>query len=171
MLKWRWLNQALKLINYRARSMYNASQKHESTLLRTERSCSTKYFWKKSFRFVSSHLHASFGTFCVQIDKFFFEKSLIEVGISNFYASFGTFCVQIGQLFKAQWVFEKCLNMQKSLFLNENDVDFDFFWKFKISLCPEYLTNLSTKAQFFFQIFCCTWTFDCQNFVQYIHLE
>ena len=35
-----------------------------------------------------------------------FEKNLIEVGSSHLYASFGTFCVQIGQLFAAQWVFK-----------------------------------------------------------------
>ena len=53
----------------------------------------------------------------------------------TFYASFGTFCVQIGHFLEAQWVFEKCLKTVKSLFLKENDVDFEFFWKFKTSLC------------------------------------
>ena len=62
------------------------------------------------------------------------EKTLIEVGSSHTYASFGTFCVQIGQLFAAQWVFEKCMKTVKSLFSKENDVDFEFFRKFKVSL-------------------------------------
>ena len=31
-----------------------------------------------------------------------FEKTLMEDGSSHLYASFGTFCVQIGQLFEAQ---------------------------------------------------------------------
>ena len=63
-----------------------------------------------------------------------FEKTLIEVGISHIYASFGMFCVQIGQLFEARWVFEKGMKTVKSLFSNENDVDFGFFQKFKVSL-------------------------------------
>ena len=52
-----------------------------------------------------------------------FEKTLIEVCILHLYASFGSFCVQIGQLFETQWVFEECLNMDKSLVLKENVVD------------------------------------------------
>ena len=63
-----------------------------------------------------------------------FEKTLIEVGSSHIYASLGTFWVQIGQLFEAQWVFEKCMKTVKSLFLKENDADFEFFRKFKVSL-------------------------------------
>ena len=42
-----------------------------------------------------------------------FEKTLIEVGSSHLYASFGTFCVQIGQLFEAQGVYEKCMKNSK----------------------------------------------------------
>ena len=77
--------------------------------LTVDRSCITKYFW----------------------------KTLIEAGSSHLYSSFGTFCVQIGQLFEAQWVFEKCLKTVKSLFSKENVVDFQFFRKFKVSLCLE----------------------------------
>ena len=36
-----------------------------------------------------------------------FWKNLIEGCSSHLYASFGTFCVQIGQLFVAQWVFKQ----------------------------------------------------------------
>ena len=75
-----------------------------------------------------------------------FEKTLIEDGSSNICASFGTFCIQIGQLLEAQWVFEKCMKTVKSLFSKENAVDFDFFRKFKISLCLEYSTNLDAKG-------------------------
>ena len=53
---------------------YNASQKHESTLLH-------KY---------------------VHLQQNVFEIVLIEVCSSHLYASFGTFCVQIGQFFEAQ---------------------------------------------------------------------
>ena len=106
---------------------YRNSQKHESTLLHTyvlnefltaDRSCATKYFW----------------------------KTLIEVGSSHIYASFCTFCVQIGQLFEAQWVFERCMKTVKSLFSKENDVDFEFFRKFKISLRLEWCTDLALFA-------------------------
>ena len=54
-----------------------------------------------------------------------FEKTLIEIGSSHLYASFGTFCVQIGQFFEAQWVFENCLKTVKSLFSKENVVNFE----------------------------------------------
>ena len=75
-----------------------------------------------------------------------FEKPLLEVCSSHLYASFGTFCVQIAQLFEAQWVFEKCMKTVKSLFSKENDVDFEFFRKFNVSLCLEKLTNLDVKG-------------------------
>ena len=38
----------------------------------------------------------------VHLQQNFFEKTPLEVGSSHIYASFGTFCVQIGQLFEAQ---------------------------------------------------------------------
>ena len=65
---------------------YTAQQKHESTLLHTyvlnefltaDRLGTINYFWKNS-----------------------------EVDSSHLYASFGTFCVQIVQLFEAQWDFK-----------------------------------------------------------------
>ena len=61
-----------------------------------------------------------------------FSKTLIEIGTSHIYASFCTFCVQIGQLFGALWVFVKCMKTVKSLFSKENEVDFEFFRKFKV---------------------------------------
>ena len=63
-----------------------------------------------------------------------FEKALLEVGSSHLYAYFGTFYVHIGQFLEAQWVFGKFSKTVKTLFLKENEVDFQFFWKFKISL-------------------------------------
>ena len=78
--------------------------------------------------------------------KIFLKKTHIEVGRSNLYASFGTFCLKIGQFLEAQWVFEKCFKTVKSLFSKENDVDFEFFRNFKISLCLEKLTNLKAKG-------------------------
>ena len=48
----------------------------------------------------------------------------IEGIIPPFNASFDAFFVQIDQLFEAQRVFEECLNIDKSLVLKENVVDF-----------------------------------------------
>ena len=52
----------------------------------------------------------------INVQQDIFEKTLIAVGSSHLYASFGTFCVQIDKLCEAQWVFEKCLKTVKSLF-------------------------------------------------------
>ena len=60
---------------------YNASQKHESTLLHT-------------------YVPKDFLTVLVQQNVF--EKTLVEVSSPHLYASFGTFCAQISQLFEAQ---------------------------------------------------------------------
>ena len=54
----------------------------------------------------------------------FFEKTLIEVCSPHLYASSGTFCSQIGQLFETHWVFEVCLEIDKSLLSKENVCDF-----------------------------------------------
>ena len=70
----------------------------------------------------------------VHVQQNIFEKTLIKIGSSHLYASFGTFCVQIGQFLESQWVFGKCLKTVKSLFSKENDVDYEFFRKFKVSL-------------------------------------
>ena len=70
----------------------------------------------------------------VYVQQNIFEKTNIEVGSSHLYSSFVTFCVQIGQLFEAKWVFKKCIKTVKSQFSKENDVDFEFFRKFKVSL-------------------------------------
>ena len=64
--------------------LYNASQKHQSTLLHTN--------LLNDF-FTADHL-------CKP--NIFFEKTLIEICSPHLYASFGTFCVQIGQLFEPQ---------------------------------------------------------------------
>ena len=42
----------------------------------------------------------------VNVQQNIFEKTLIKVGSSHLYASFDTFCVQIGQLFVAHWDFK-----------------------------------------------------------------
>ena len=93
---------------WRLYSYYTDSQKHESTLLHT-------------------YVLNEFLTADNSCTTKYFEKSIIEVRSSHFYASFGTFCAQI----------EKCMKTVKWLFSKENDVDFEFFRKFKISLCLE----------------------------------
>ena len=64
--------------------IWPASEKHESTLLHTD-------------------VLNEFLTADHSCKTFFFEKTLNELGSSHLYASFSTFCVQIGQLFEAQW--------------------------------------------------------------------
>ena len=56
-----------------------------------------------------------------------FEQTLIKDVSLSLYASFGTFCIQIGQLFESKWAFEKCLNIDKSLFSKENVADLNNF--------------------------------------------
>ena len=68
----------------------------------------------------------------VHVQQIFLKKNLKKI-----YASFGIFCVQIGQLFEAQQIFQGCLKIDKSLVSKENVFDFEFFRKFKDSLCLE----------------------------------
>ena len=82
----------------------------------------------------------------IRLQQNIFEQSLIEVGSLHIYACFGTFCVQIGQIFESQWAFEECLNIDKSLFSQENVADFDFLRIFKDSLRLETLTDLDAKG-------------------------
>ena len=73
-------------------------------------------------------------------NKIFLKKNLIEVCSQHLYASFGTFCAQIGQLFEAQWVFEVCLEIDKSLLPKENVLDFRILPNVK-SLTVPHLTD------------------------------
>ena len=52
----------------------------------------------------------------VHVKQNIFEKNVIKVGSSHLYASFGTFCVQIGQFLEAQWVFFLFENGQIAVF-------------------------------------------------------
>ena len=111
--------------------MYTASQKHKSTLLHT---IYVRMYW------------TNYWQPTVDVQQFFFEKNLTEVGSSHLCASFGTFCVQIGQLFEAQWAFKLS---------EEFEIDVIFLWKqrfyrfqtfFKDSPGLENLTNLDAKG-------------------------
>ena len=75
---------------------YNASQKHESALLHTY---VLNEFLSRPFIY----------------NKIFLKKAILEVGSSHLYASFGTFCIQIGQLLKTQGVFEVFENRQMAV--------------------------------------------------------
>ena len=78
-----WFQLAILLKLRKLRNLtqnYRKSQKKESNLLHTyvlnefltaNHSCTTKYFWKTTIELYSSHLYASFGTFCVKIGRIF----------------------------------------------------------------------------------------------------
>ena len=51
----------------------------------------------------------------IHVQQKAFEKTLIEVYIPYLYASIGTFCAKIDEVFEAEWVFEVCLEIDKSL--------------------------------------------------------
>ena len=57
----------------------------------------------------------NFWQLTAQVQENIFEKTYKEVCNPHLYSSFGTFCAQIGQSFEAQWVFEVCLKIDKSL--------------------------------------------------------
>ena len=82
----------------------------------------------------------------MHIQQNIFKKILLEIGSSHLYASFGTFCVQIGQLFEEQWFFKLSKEFEiDDIFLrNQWFVDVQAF--FKESLCLEKLTNLDAKG-------------------------
>ena len=60
-----------------------------------------------------------------------------KVCTSHIYASFGTFCVQIGQLFEAQWIFEDVWKSTDLCDLRKMSSISEFFRMFKDSLCRE----------------------------------
>ena len=60
----------------------------------------------------------------IDVQQSIFEKIRIKVCSTHLYASFGTFCAYIGQLFETQRVFEVCLRIDKSLWSKEKVVDF-----------------------------------------------
>ena len=52
-----------------------------------------------------------------------FEKDLIEVGSSHLYASFGTFCVQIGLSFESLWDLKLLSDLEIDLiFLKKTEI-------------------------------------------------
>ena len=86
--------------------------------LTADRSFSTKYFWKISYRIGSSHL----------------------------YASFGTFCVKIGQLFEAQWDLKLSKEFEIDVIFLRKHRFYRFRTFFKDSLCLEKLKHLYSNC-------------------------
>ena len=86
--------------------------------LTAHRSCTAKYFW----------------------------KTLIEDGSSHLYASFGTFCVQIGQLFKAQRDFKLSEKFEIDVIFLPKQRFYRFQTFFKDALFLEKMTNLDVKG-------------------------
>ena len=93
--------------NFVADIQYNTSRKHESIL--------------------NMYVLNEFLTAYCSCKKNIFEKPFFGVGSSHLYASFGIFCSQIDKFLEAQWAFEKCLKTVKLLFLKENVLDFEIF--------------------------------------------
>ena len=70
----------------------------------------------------------------VHLQHMSFENLLIEVCIPHLHASFGTFCVQISQLFEGQGVFEECFEIHKYPFSKKKGDDFEIFRMFEDAL-------------------------------------
>ena len=73
----------------------------------------------------------------VHVQQNVFWRIIVKDCNAHLHASFGTFCVQIGRLFEAQWVFEKYLEIDKLPFSMENVVDFESLRIFTDALCFE----------------------------------
>ena len=61
----------------------------------------------------------------VHVEIIFLKNTLTEVYSLHLYASFGTIYAKIDQLFEAEWVFELCLEIDKTLLSKENVLDFE----------------------------------------------
>ena len=80
------------------------------------------------------------------INNKIFLKKLIKVGSSHLYASFGTYCVKIGKLFNSQWKFILSEDFEKDDFFFRKQRFDRFQTFFKDSLCVQLLTNLDAKC-------------------------
>ena len=140
------LNTCKFLVNQRnfTQNWWSAKMKHGIRRM-DRRACSLQKLGKTwIYLTLDVCLERIFDSRPFMYNEIFLKKTLIEVGSSNLYASFGTFCVRIGHLFEAQRVFEKCMRTVKSLFLKENDADFEFFRKFK-SHCVQIIDQFECK--------------------------
>ena len=75
----------------------------------------------------------------VHVQQNIFEKTLIETCSPHLYASFGA---QIGQLFEAQWVFQVCFEIDKSLLSKENMADFGILPNFQRLTVPRIIDKI-----------------------------
>ena len=73
-------------------------------------------------------------------------NTFIEVWRSHLHASFGTFCVQNGQLFESQRDFKLSKDFKIGLFFLKNQRFYSFQTFFKYSLWLQKITNLNAKG-------------------------
>ena len=73
------------------------------------------------------------------------KKTLTVVCSPYLYASFDTFCAQIGQLFEAQWVFEVCLEIDKSLLSKEKVLDLGILPNVQSLTVPRLIDQFGRK--------------------------
>ena len=73
----------------------------------------------------------------VRVQQDIFEKTLVEDSSSHLYASFGTFCVQIDQLFEAQWDFKLSEEFEIDVIFLWKQRFYRFHAFFRDSLCLE----------------------------------
>ena len=94
--------------------------------------------WYTSNQKIVKDVLNEFSTGHISYTSKYFEIALIEVCSSHLHASFSTFCDQIDQLFEAQWVFEECLIIDKVPFSKESVADFEFLWMLKDSKIDQF---------------------------------
>ena len=107
-------------------SWYTDSPKHGSTLFHTYIP-TEQIFDSRSFMY----------------NKIFLKKPLKKLVANTFTLLLVSFASKLVNFWRPS-EYEKSLKTVKSLCLRENGVDFEFFWKFKISLCLKLLNNLDT---------------------------
>ena len=82
----------------------------------------------------------------VHVKQNIFVKTFIEIDSSHLNASFGTFCVQIGQIFELQWDFKLSEKFEIDLIFLQKQHFYRFQAFFKDSLSLQKLTNQDAKC-------------------------
>ena len=117
------LNPVLLLALYRLIFWSRFVQSYEVNYTALQKSYSIRMYW------------TNFWKPTVHVQQNIFEKTLLEVGSSHLYASFGTFCVQIDQLFETQWDFKLSEEFEIDVIFLRKQRFYSFLTFFKISLC------------------------------------
>ena len=74
------------------------------------------------------------------------EKTLIKVGSSHLHASFGSFWVQIGQIVEALWYFKLSEEFEICVIFLRKHQFYHFQTFFKVLLCLQKITYLDVKG-------------------------